>query len=351
MTREVNIEKLIERFLNETDNSKTFDHLNKLLRQNAANPNFAIVAAMRDFLTVGKAPHARGFVVSYLADLDLSQIESLEENFQIALQDEALRYWAIKAYAKVAGKRSYPDLVSIALDTSIKPGERAHAIQCISSISMMPFGQGMPKDPGHWNPNRFRLDEIIEWQNAGYPQGEGAKPPPRDPALDNPQTSFEKTMSEFDLKLKKFRDADENNATNPSNYLTYGNPDAIEEVCAKWDLPSNYVDFLRRFFPYRLNCYPILKYDHYVEFCRPENLIEEQAGWSHYKDTGELREFWQPEYFIFGHTDGLAILDLSKSNGVDAPVLSYDYCLDMGECNKEAASFEAFIKKLKVKVR
>ncbi len=351
MARQVNLEKIIERFLNETDNLKIFKHLEKLLKLNAANPNPAIVEALVKFLTLDRASHIGPYIVARLGNLELSQIKHLEEDFRLGLQNDVIRFWSIPAYSKCASERCYPDLVLVALNEKLEAEERAHAIQCLASVSKKPFDRGMPKSPSHWNPNKFRLEEIIEWQNAGYPQGEGAKPPPRDPALDNPQTSFEKTMSEFDLKLKKYRDGDENNATNPSNYLTFGNVEAIEEVCAKWDLPSNYVDFLKRFFPYRLNCYPNLKYDHDVEFCRPEDLIEEQSNWSHYKDTGEPREFWRPEYFVFGYTDGPVMLDLSKSNGVDAPVLSYDFCLDMDECDKEAASFEAFIKKLKVKVR
>ncbi|MBP7863978.1 SMI1/KNR4 family protein [bacterium] len=351
MKRVLNLEKLIFRFLNEVDPLKTAAHIRKLLTINKESHQTSIIDALQIYMTKGQFPHHREHVTACLSRLDVNQIAHLETDFEKGLEDEATRYWSILGYSRCAKKRSYPKLVSVALNQNLSDEERAHAIQCIASISKMPFNKGMPKSAGEWNPKEFPWDEIIDWQNAGYPQGEGAEPPPRDPALDNPQTSFEKTMAEFDLKLKKFRDADRNNETNPSNYLTYGNADAIKEVCAKWDLPSNYVDFLKRFFPYRLNCYPILKYDHYVEFCRPENLIEEQGNWSHYKDTGEPREFWRPEFFVFGNIDGPLMFDLSKSNGVDAPVLSYDYCLDMGECNKEAASFEAFIKKLKVKVR
>jgi len=351
MAREVNIENLIKRFLNETDNLKIHKLLKKLLDQNAINRNPEIVNALNKFLTLERAPHVCTHVVACLARLDPIQIQHLERVFQAGLANEDLRYWSILAYSRCARERSFPALVEIALDNSINREERAHAIRCIASVSKMPFDKGMPKDPAHWNTKKFPIQEIIDWQKSGYPQGTGAEPPPRDPALDNPQTPFEITMAEFDLKLKRFRDADANNLTNPSNYLTYGNADVIEEVCKKWKLPSNYVDFLKRFLPYRMNCYPNLKYDHDVEFCRPEDLIEEQSNWSHYKETGEPREFWRPEYFVFGSTDGPLMFDLSKSNGKDAPVISYDYCLDMGECMKEAASFEALIKKLKVKVR
>ncbi|MFA7337424.1 MAG: SMI1/KNR4 family protein [Candidatus Obscuribacterales bacterium] len=220
----------------------------------------------------------------------------------------------------------------------------------MARTSLQSFNRGLNRDPGYWEEKDFRLDELRLWQDAGFPQGKGLPQPVRDPALDNPQTTFEKVISDFDAKLVKYRESDPDEKTNPGNYLTAASNEDMEAIKKRWILPKNYLIFLERFSPYNFTCELQIKFSSSgFDLYSASTILEKQAIFAFDPNTGKNYSDWSENYVVIG--DAWAdpfVFDLSKCDENDGPIFTAEHGTGEWSFRKYAKSFEALLQKLKV---
>jgi hypothetical protein len=222
---------------------------------------------------------------------------------------------------------------------------RSQAVKCVAQFSKQPFDRRLTADPGHWKENQLRLAEIAAWAEAGYPDGKGFSEPARHPALDSPQTPFEKIVSRLDEKLAKKR-RERQDLAEPTNWLAVAAPADIQRIKARWSLPSTYLDFLTRFSPISVTLANRRFYNHFQLFGAGE-LIEAQDGYSFNPIEKQSLDDWPSHLVVIAsHGGDPFVLDLSKSDGVDAPVDTAEHGAGVWDFTREADSFTEFLQML-----
>ncbi|MFX1395478.1 MAG: SMI1/KNR4 family protein [Promethearchaeota archaeon] len=185
---------------------------------------------------------------------------------------------------------------------------------------------------------------------------ENIEVPKRHAALENPKNKFERLISKLDSKLARVEtwDAklgksvprDKQDLSNPHNWLVITKEKDINEIVKKWNLPSLYVDFLTRFSPLDVAIYAEL-FVNYLRLYGAFDLIQNQLGYSIDLNTGEIIDDWPKDYVVIADdTADPYVLDLSKSNGEDAPVLYALHGTGNWEFEPEAESFYEFIENI-----
>ncbi|MBA3237559.1 MAG: SMI1/KNR4 family protein [Parachlamydiaceae bacterium] len=169
----------------------------------------------------------------------------------------------------------------------------------------------MPTDPGHWKENDLPLKELLQWEKEGYPEGKGYVEPEVNPSLSNPTSPLEVACANLEKFLAKAR-SDSFDPANPTNILFKGDRNEIDKIIEKWKLPSIYLDFLTRFSPLNVDIYSS-NFVIFLHLYGTSDLLKER------------RRFLEPipsEYIIIG-ADGhdVYVMDLTKSDGFDAPIL------------------------------
>jgi hypothetical protein len=345
-----NINKVIQELCETTQGLFAHKKVEKLYKQ-ALQGDEKSFQGLLTFMQSGKLDHIRTHVSERLLTLITAQrSELLVDTFRRGLTDDALRYWSIEGLAQVAGSNSYRDLLAIALDGDCKLDERAKAIQTLARTSRQPFNRGLNRDPGRWALTDFRLEELKSWRDAGFPQGVDLPKAVRDPALDNPQTEFEKVIAEFDFKLAQYRANDPDEETCPSNYLAAASSDDMKAIMNKWSLPKNYLIFLERFSPHNMTCCLQLKsVSEELDLYSASTILEMQGGYAFNSLTGEGFENWPANYVVIGNLfwDPL-IYDLSMCDKDDGPIFVAPHGEAEWDFSKYAKSFESLIQELKV---
>ncbi len=265
--------------------------------------------------------------------------------FQRGLFDPQIRYWSILGYINSAGKGAYEELAKLANDGTIRLAERTQAVKCLATFSRQPFDRRLPSDPGHWKEADLRLSEVLAWADAGYPDGKGFAEPTRHPALDDPKSELEKVVSRLDKKLARKR-RERQDLAEPTDWLALADPADIDRIGARWDLPSTYLDFLARFSPIKATIANRRFYNHFQLFGAGE-LIEAQDGYSYNPVEQQPLEDWPSHLVVVAsHGGDPFVLDLSKSDGTDAPVDTAEHGAGVWDFSREADSFTAFLETL-----
>jgi len=292
----------------------------------------------------GRISHMRDYASACLAQSVNEPHAKFAELFRIGLSDPGLRYWSILGYINSAGKAAYAELMSLAEDTSIPLEQRGHAVKCLARFSKQQFDRGLPTDPGRWEVADLRIAEVRAWAASDYPDGEGYSAPRRHPALDNPTTAFEQIVSRLDKKLAKERDG--HDLADPTNWLALAVLDDIGRIQARWDLPSVYLDFLTRFSPINVILETRKFYNGFQLFGAAE-LIEAQEGYSFNPVEQQPIDDWPaPLVVIASHGGEPFVLDLSKSDGQDAPVETAKHGTGAWKFSRVAGSFCEFLQQL-----
>jgi len=115
----------------------------------------------------------------------------------------------------------------------------------------------------------------------------------------------------------------------------------FDEITARWELPENYIDFLRS-----NRDSVILDTDDYgeVEIFGAETLVRGQDGYSYNPVTEEAIEDWDPDMVVIASASGDPFcLDLSRE---DSPVYFAFHGEGEWDFSEEFASFEAFLAEL-----
>lgn len=339
-----NLDDLKTTLFSTKDGGAACDAINKLTKH-AKKGNAQAKQVLAEYTCNGRINHMREFACSNLAELVGEADIEFAEIFQRGLTDPNTRYWSILGLIKTSGKTAYKELVRVAQDKTIPIEERSHAVKCLATFSKQPFDRSLPSDPGEWDAADLRLSEVAAWAKAGYLDGQGFSEPIRHPALDKPKTTFEKIVSRFDKKLAKKRQKHQDPA-NPTNWLAIASKDDIERITTRWDLPSVYLDFLTRFSPTSVIIESRRFYNHLQLFGANE-LIKAQDGYSFNPVKQKPIKDWPADYVVIAsHGGDPFVLDLSNSDGKDAPVLTAEH--GMGEWNfdEDADSFATFLDSL-----
>ncbi len=339
-----NLDVLKAALFSAKDGVAACDAINKLTKH-AKKGNDQAKRVLADYVCNGSIDHMRSHACSSLASSVAESDAEFVALFQQGLSDPDLRYWCILGYLNSAGKTAYKELTRIAGDKGIPLDERAQALKCLARFSKQPFDRNLPSDPGDWKEKDLRLSEVIAWAKGGYQQGQGFSEPIRHPALDKPATAFEKIVGRLDKKLAKKRH-DRQDLADPAAWLAVAAPEDIQRIKARWSLPSIYLDFLSRFSPIKVTIESRRFYNHFQLFGAGE-LIEAQDGYSFDPTAKKPLDNWPLHLVVIANHGGDPfVLDLSKSDGKDAPVDTAEHGVGAWNFNRVTDSFVAFLETL-----
>ena len=340
-----NIERLHESLMTATNGKvacNAIDGLAKLAKKGDGDAK----ASLAEYMIDGGMDHVRDFACSSLAELVDESDKELAPRFEEGLSDDTIRYWCILGYANTLGREAYEKLTSIVLDESIPAEVRAQAVKCLGSRSGQPFDRQLPSDPGEWQESDIRIDEIVAWSEAGYPDGTGHPSPVRHPALDNPKSSLEKSASRLDKRLAKQRSKRQDPA-DPTDWLVVTEADDLKKLTSRWELPSVYLDFLTRFSPVKVTLESKQFWNGGLQLFGAAELVEAQEGYAYNPVKKKAIRGWPKDYVVIAsHGGDPFVLDLSSSDGQEAPVLTAEHGTGKWDFDEEAESFEQFLKSL-----
>lgn len=303
-------------------------------------------ASLAQYMIAGRIDHVRDFACSSLAELVDHSDKELAPRFEEGLEDDAIQYWCVLGYARTRGRKAYGKLTNIALDKSLSAEVRAQAVKCLSSSSGQPFDRKLPVDPGEWEESDIRGDEIAAWSKAGYPSGTGHPSPVRHPALDRPESGLERAASRLDKRLAKQR-RNEQDPADPTNWLVVAEAESLDEITSRWKLPSLYLDFLTRFSPMKVTLEDKRFSNGGLELFGAGELINAQEGYAYNPVKRKAIRGWPKGYVVIAaHGGDPYVLDLSSSNGHEAPVLTAEHGTGSWDFEPYADSFEQFLKSL-----
>jgi hypothetical protein len=327
-----------------SDGRDACDAINALTKH-AAKGSEDAKQALAAYARDGSIDHMRDFACSSLADVVTEADVEFVALFRHGMSDPELQYWSILGYINSAGKGAYEELAKIAADETLPLEVRGHAVKCLARSSKQPFDRRLPSDPGQWKGEDLRLAEIAAWMNSGSPEGQGHFQPTRHAALDEPKTAFEKIVGRLDKRLAKQRGRSQDLA-DPTDWLAIAAPADIQRIKARWELPAVYLDFLTRFSPVKVIIESREFYNGLQLFGASE-LIEAQDGYSFNPIEQQPIEDWPAHLVVVAsHGGDPFVLDLSKSDGGDAPVDTAEHGAGVWKFDRVAGSFSAFLKTL-----
>lgn len=343
------IDKLRQALFAATDGVKACHAINRLAKQ-ANRGDERAKQALAMYLAEGRIDHVRVHACYVLASSVKEPNAELAALFLRGLSDVKLRYWSILGYMNAAGKAAYPELIGLTEDENLALPERAHAIKCVASFSKQRFDRDLPADSGYWKESDLRLSELRDWADAGFPDGGSYEPPMRHPALDRPTTTFERIVSRLDKVFAQKRQEMQDLAE-PTNWLAVASPEDIQRITAQWTLPSTYLDFLTRFSPIRATLESEEFYNHFQIFGASE-LIEGQDGYSFDPVKQQTIDDWPVHLVVIANHGGDPfVLDLSQSDGNDAPIKTAEHGMGVWNFVRVADSFAGFLKQLATSCR
>jgi hypothetical protein len=288
----------------------------------------------------------RDHACSCLAEIADQSAAELASKFEEGLTDEAIRYWSILGYANTCGREAYTKLTELALDESVPLEDRAHAVKCLASCSRQTFDGDLPSDPGEWESDDIRVEEVAAWARAGCPDGAGHPAPIRHPALDSPETSLEKIASRLDQRLAKKR-SKRQDAAAPSDWLAVAEEGDIDVITSRWCLPAVYLDFLTRFSPVNVTLESRRFWNGGLQLFGAAELGEAQNGYAFDPVKKKAIRGWPKHYLVIAsHGGDPFVLDLKLSDGSEAPVFTAEHGMGKWEFDEVEGTFERFLRSI-----
>ena len=184
------------------------------------------------------------------------------------------------------------------------------------------------------------MEKVLEWQAQGYPRKQAQNDFPF--LAQNPQTDLEKVMAKIEQVLAKEREFWHVKSYQYNRaILEVPEKQVIEEIKAHWQLPAVYLTFLERFSP---ASDAFLKG---INLYGANTLIKHQCGYAFSSPDDELFPDWKAHWLVIADKDADPyILDLSKSDGNDAPIYKAPHGAGEWKWRKVAGSFLEFLEKL-----
>ena len=339
------IKRLVESLNSTTDGVVACDAI-KGLGKHAQKGDADARATLAEYIHGGKVEHMRDFACSCLANLVDESDREFADVFMHGLADERVRFWSILGCINTLGRKAYGELTKIASDESISVEERAQAVKCLAGCSKQTFDRQLPADPGEWEATDLRIDEITAWAEAGYPDGTGYPVPTRHRTLDKPKTSLDRIASRLDKRLAKKR-SERQDLADPTNWLAVADDSDVDQITKRWKLPSVYLDFLTRFSPVKVSIDSRRFWNGGLQLFGAGELIDAQEGYAFDPVKKKKLRGWPKDYVVIAsHGGDPFVLDLSSSDGKEAPVLTAEHGTGKWNFDEVAATFEAFLRSL-----
>lgn len=327
------------------DGLEACDAINALAKL-AKKGDIAAKNALALYVIDGSIKHMISHACAGLASAVAKPDPIFAATFKRGLMSPDTRYWSITGYINAAGKEAYGELLRIAEDASVRLEDRVHAIKCLARYSKQKFDRGLPADPGLWNEGKLRISELRTWAEGGFRDGVNYPPPNRHPALDDPKTIFEQIVSRLDKKLAK-NCRKEQHIADPTDWLTPAAEADIERIRARWTFPSIYLDFLSRFSPLKVIIENRQFSNGGLWIPGAKDLIDAQDGYSFNSlDQVQLKDWPMHLVVIASYAGDPFVLDLSGSNGIDAPVDTAEHGAGVWEFERFSNSFSEFLEEL-----
>ena len=150
------------------------------------------------------------------------------------------------------------------------------------------------------------------------------------------------TVHKLDKKLAKYRKTQQDLAE-PTDWLVVADIQDINCIKLRWELPATYLDFLTRFSPLRVIIRARRFYNPFWLFGAGE-LLEGQSGYSFNPIENQPIADWPQDYVVVAsHGGDPYVLDLSHTDGNDAPVLTAEHGTGKWSFEPVAESFAAFL--------
>lgn len=337
----MNVSAIVTKLTEETDGVKVH-RLFSLLTKRLAVERQAVLEAFLTYAESGKLPHCRTSAASELREIVIPSDKQYACRLCSLLNAPETMYWAIDAFVTVAGKKSYGDLVEIALNTKIDTEERAKAVRAIGMHSGQTFVVGLPSDPGDWMSEQIPVRELRAWKHDGYKRGAGFRTPKRHTGLDSPESELDRAAAALDSKLAILREA-EQDVVNPTNWLTPAKRADLTRIRDLWPLPKVYIEFQRKYSPLNVT----IEGRGFREGLRlygVAELISNQDGYAFRDSPRRPIKGWPKDYVVIADVAADPyVLDLSNSTRDDAPVLAAKHGTGTWKFKTAHKSFLSFL--------
>ena len=337
---------LHRKLFDEADGSKFATLKDRLIKKHGETDRLAVLEILSAYAREGQLLHWRSSLVNSM--VQLMRPQELQEFFSWAVTMPELAYWGIDGLLKSRGKDACGTVVALAISASQPREVRAKAVKSLAVLSRQPFDAGLSPDPGHWKLDSLRLDDVLAWQRAGYPDGAGFAPPATHASLDDPRTTLEEAAASLEKKLVAKRKTDQDLAR-PSNWLVIASEADLAAIDQRWVLPAIYRDFLARFSPLKIHI-DSKRYFQGLNLYGAADLLKAQHGYSYNPVDQKIIAGWPAHYVVIADAGADPYcLDLSAITDGDAPVYTAEHGRGAWEFVRHADSFVEFFKDIATK--
>ena len=340
-----NLEKLKKQIIDETDGSKFSKLIEKLLKKYSSTDREYILETLTEYAKYGQIIHWRNFLLNDIIKLINEKETEYISFFEWCVNQPELTYWGIDGLIKTKGENSFPTLIELAKNESLKTSIRAKAIKSISMYSKQAFDRELPKDPGHWKVEDLRIEELKNWQLNDYPIGQGYNEPQIHSSLENPKTELEKIASKLNNKLEIKRSKSQD-LSNPTNWLAIADETDILNITKKWKLPEIYLLFLKNYSPIKVFI-DNKKYFQGLHLYGASELIKRQEGYSFNPVTNKTIDEWPTNFVVIADAGADPYcIDINQIKENDAPIYTSMHGSGKWEFELYADSFLTFLKEI-----
>ena len=334
--QEKDFSDLSQKLLTTTDGSEYHELVRKIVKKYGEKMHRETLQTLAQAVKESKITHARNFVIAHISEL-VTENDTALAPFFYEMITKGLPYWAFSGLLKVESDKCYPFLVDY-LQKEDSKGNKGSAIIALAEHSGQPFNNDLPSDPAYWE--TLPMEKVLEWQAQGYPKKQAQNEFPF--LITNPQTDLEKAMAKIEQVLAKERDFWKVNSYQYNNaILRAAEKQVIDKIKERWELPTLYLTFLERFSPAED---AFLKS---INLYGANTLIAHQCGYAFSSPNDELFPDWKAHWLVIADKDADPyILDLSKSDGNEAPIYKASHGAGQWKWRKVSGTFLEFLEKL-----
>ena len=334
--QEKDFSDLSQKLLTTTDGSEYHELVRKIVKKYGEKMHRETLQTLAQAVKESKITHARNFVIARISEL-VTENDTEFAPFFYEMINKGLPYWAFSGLLKVESDRCYPFLVDY-LQKEDSKKNKGSAIIALAEHSGQPFNNDLPSDPAYWE--TLPMEKVLEWQAQGYPKKQAQNEFPF--LITNPQTDLEKAMAKIEQVLAKERDFWKVNSYQYNNaILRAAEKQVIDKIKERWELPTLYLTFLERFSPAED---AFLKS---INLYGANTLIAHQCGYAFSSPNDELFPDWKAHWLVIADKDADPyILDLSKSDGNEAPIYKASHGAGQWKWRKVSGTFLEFLEKL-----
>lgn len=286
---------------------------------------------------VKKAEIHKSSIIKSITELVPIGQEQYAEFFRWAIS-ENLGYYAVEGLVKAEGKKAFSFLIELLQEKQQSHEVLGKIVIVLAQYSGQPFDYDLPNDPAYWQ--SIPMEKILKWQKEDYPKGETIQK--SEPLVKNPKTEMDFIVQRLENKLLKSQEAFRVGSMEYNRLvLEPASEEILAEISQKWQLPSIYLEFLRKYSPksYIFSKMKTLQ--------GARELIKAQMGYLSNAITGERLSDWDENWVVIAHKEGDPyIFDLSKKQNDDCPIYQASHGVGKWNFKKVANGFLEFLAKM-----